>query len=121
MRYALDDLETARTLLGTSSPPRHVAFHAQQAAEKAIKAVLISEQIRFPYIHDLARLRDLVPVAWRVWKVEADLGRLSDYAADVRYPDDLPDVSAAEADDAVADASRVVEAVAADLGPLLDG
>src|ERR1043165_1699002 len=35
-------------------------FDAQQAAEKAIKAVLLSLGIRFPYIHDLSELLDLV-------------------------------------------------------------
>ena len=33
-----------------------LCFDAQQAAEKAIKAVLISRDIEFPYVHDLARL-----------------------------------------------------------------
>jgi HEPN domain-containing protein len=34
-------------------------FDAQQAAEKAVKAVFIAHGLTFPYIHDLGRL--LVP------------------------------------------------------------
>ncbi len=37
-----------------------LCFHAQQAAEKAIKAILIRQHVEFPYIHDLGRLLDLV-------------------------------------------------------------
>ncbi len=36
-----------------------LCFDAQQAAEKAIKAVLIHLDVRFPYVHDLAQLRGL--------------------------------------------------------------
>jgi HEPN domain-containing protein len=62
-------------------------FHAQQAAEKAIKGVLLSREIRFPYVHDLgallalaARHGVLVPDAITA----AD--RLTDYAVLTRYP-----------------------------------
>lgn len=37
-----------------------LCFEAQQAAEKAIKAVLIASGIEFPYVHDLARLLSLL-------------------------------------------------------------
>ena len=30
-----------------------LCFQAQQAAEKALKAVLVSKNIEFPYVHDL--------------------------------------------------------------------
>ncbi len=33
-----------------------LCFEAQQAAEKAIKAVMIRHDIELPYVHDLARL-----------------------------------------------------------------
>jgi len=36
-----------------------LCFDAQQAAEKAIKAVLIKQEVKFPYIHDLAELLTL--------------------------------------------------------------
>ena len=37
-----------------------LCFDAQQAAEKALKAVLISRGVEFPYVHDLARLMSVL-------------------------------------------------------------
>ena len=37
-----------------------VCFDAQQAAQKAIKVLLIHRRVRFPYVHDLAELLTLV-------------------------------------------------------------
>ena len=39
-------------------------FHSQQAAEKAMKGALVLEGIEFPYVHDLRRLRNLLPDGW---------------------------------------------------------
>jgi HEPN domain-containing protein len=36
-----------------------IGFHTQQAVEKAIKAVLAAKGVRFPFVHDLERLRDV--------------------------------------------------------------
>jgi hypothetical protein len=47
--------------------PNQTAFHAQQAAEKAIKAVLLKHQIRFPRTHDLAALIALIEGHSVVW------------------------------------------------------
>ena len=60
LRYAGEDLITAETLLAQARiPPRQACWHAQQAAEKALKAVLIFLQIDFPRTHDLNVLRNL--------------------------------------------------------------
>jgi len=40
-----------------------LCFDAQQAAEKAIKAVLLKKGVAFPYVHDLARLLTLLEEA----------------------------------------------------------
>jgi HEPN domain len=40
-----------------------LCFHAQQAAEKAIKALLIRHRVDFPYVHDLAALLTLLEKA----------------------------------------------------------
>jgi HEPN domain-containing protein len=37
-----------------------VAFHAQQAAEKSLKALLVARQVEFPKTHDIERLLELV-------------------------------------------------------------
>lgn len=40
-----------------------LCFNAQQAAEKAVKALLLSRGIRFPYVHDVAELLSLLEQA----------------------------------------------------------
>jgi HEPN domain-containing protein len=64
-----------------------LCFDAQQAAEKAIKAVLIHLAVRFPYVHDLTTLLDIVvqsgiPIAASV----REAGRLTRFAGVTRYP-----------------------------------
>jgi len=64
-----------------------LCFDAQQAAEKAIKAVLIRRGIEFPYVHDLGRLFTLLEengleVPQNVRAAET----LTPYAAIARYP-----------------------------------
>lgn len=64
LRYSIDDLVTAELVLGNSkAAPRQACLLAQQAAEKALKAVLIFESVEFPKTHDLDALRNLVPDA----------------------------------------------------------
>ena len=54
LTFAKADLRAARLLLSDVEVPARIAcFHAQQAAEKAIKAVLISEQTSFRKTHDV--------------------------------------------------------------------
>jgi HEPN domain-containing protein len=115
-RFAREDLQEAeRQIQRTSTVPRHPAWLAQQAAEKAFKAVLIYLQVEFPFTHNLNALCDRIPDDWRVKQVTADLGRLSEYAVDARYPGDWSDISLDDAQAAVRDAQRIVDAVQIDL------
>ena len=98
LRYAEEDLITAETLLAQPHiPPRQACWHAQQAAEKALKAVLIFLQIDFPRTHDLNVLRSLVPNSWHFKTAHPNLARLTDWVADARYPGDVPEPTKAEA------------------------
>lgn len=64
-----------------------LCFELQQAVEKAVKAVLISKQVEFPYTHDLARLVALlVDVVAVVPESFKDAERLTPYASFSRYP-----------------------------------
>jgi HEPN domain-containing protein len=67
------DLITARqTLLLADSPTDTPCFHAQQAIEKSLKALLTYHQIAFPKTHDLLRLLDLtLPLLSELEAVEA--------------------------------------------------
>lgn len=86
-----------------------LCFHAQQAAEKAIKAVLLRHGIRFPYVHDIRELilllkRKTVNVPARVWKAR----ELTNYAVETRYPGLSEPVNDKEYRDAVALAETVL-------------
>jgi HEPN domain-containing protein len=62
---AENDLENAAhtVKMEKGCPTDTVGFHAQQAAEKSIKAVLIHEGVPFPRVHSIERLIDLLPPA----------------------------------------------------------
>jgi Uncharacterized conserved protein related to C-terminal domain of eukaryotic chaperone, SACSIN len=114
LSFAVGDLEAARSQRGRRVRPRIVAFQAQQAAEKALKAALILEGIEPRRTHDLDDLRDRLPDGWRVKRRVPDLGRLSDYAAESRYPDDLTPVTPIQSATAVRQAIAVVRMIRAD-------
>jgi len=61
LSHAKSDLRLAHLAAGDELVRREqVCFHAQQAAEKAIKAVLLSREIEFPLTHDIEQLLDIV-------------------------------------------------------------
>lgn len=112
--HAREDLEAARAL--ASSPalvPRHACWWAQRAAEKAIKSLLVLDQVEFPFVHDLDALRRLVSPRHGIHRADPDLASLSRWAVAARYPGQ-PGASEADAHEAVELASRVVELVEAD-------
>lgn len=64
-----------------------LCFDAQQAAEKALKAVLLHRKVPFPYVHDLAELVTLLQQAVGVLPVAVtDAARLTRFAVETRYP-----------------------------------
>lgn len=65
-----------------------VCFHCQQAAEKLIKAYLVSKNIDFAKTHDLEHLLDLCSKQDEEFK-KIDVGNLTSYAVHIRYPDDF--------------------------------
>jgi hypothetical protein len=57
LRKAGADLETAKHLVQTRPDLcSSAAFHAQQAAEKVLRAALVWHQVEFPKTHDVDRL-----------------------------------------------------------------
>jgi HEPN domain-containing protein len=105
-RYAEDDWEYA--LLGLESHPRGASWNFHQAAEKYLKAVLLSGGIEPPRTHDLLLLLGLA---------EPELAGDSDLvvaASDLalfgvvrRYPGDLPEVGLEDALHAKAQAAMI--------------
>ncbi|MEJ7749409.1 MAG: HEPN domain-containing protein [Candidatus Limnocylindrales bacterium] len=78
---------------------------------KALKAALTLSAIDVPKTHDLDDLRNRLPAAWHVKRRPTDLARLSDYAVDSRYPDDIQPVSPLDSAIAVRQAINVVRLV----------
>lgn len=89
IRKAEEDYQAVNALLGLQPPLwGAVCFHAQQCAEKYLKAFLEERAIRFPRTHDLDALAALAePLVPGVAPLRPDLDWLSDYAIDVRYPE----------------------------------
>lgn len=114
LRFAHDDLAAARLLLTDAAlPARMACFHAQQAAEKALKASLVHAAIQFRKTHDLVVPVALQPEPVRSQVSELDLQQLQQWAVDARYPADLPDITAGEAAAVVAIADQIVAVVSA--------
>ncbi len=98
-----------------------VSFHAQQAAEKSLKAVLIRHQVVFGKTHDIGQLLSLVePVAPDLGARASGAEALTPYAVGFRYPGAEPAVSQHEASCHLALARHVLDAVSALLKPYLD-
>jgi HEPN domain-containing protein len=115
---AEEDLGVARHLLAEDLPYYGaIGFHAEQAAEKFIKAFLVATQVEFPKTHDLGRLLDLVATVDAALATElVPAVGLTDHGVDVRYPGDLPMLSADDARQAVDTATLVQQHVASRLG-----
>lgn len=86
-----------------------LCFNAQQAAEKAIKGVLLFRKIKFPYVHDLTELLTLLEEAGeRIPRAVKSAGKLSQYAVFTRYPGLSQPIDRKAYREAVAIAERVV-------------
>ena len=107
LKKALSDLKVADLLLKEGFQDES-AFHSQQAAEKALKALLISYGVKPLKTHSLERLLSLLEDKIDVsWAYEEDVPALTYYSVEVRYP--APPVSEEEAEEALRIARRVVE------------
>jgi len=107
LRRAREDLTIAQaSIAGVGYEPR--AFHAHQAAEKAIKAVCIARGVVFPFTHALDQL--LAVLAANGVDISAVQGaaRLNRFATDGRYPAREP-VAGNELEEALSVASSILE------------
>jgi HEPN domain-containing protein len=86
---AESDFQLARSLSRRRKTTFHdqACFHAQQSAEKYLKARLEEANITSPRTHDLEKLLKLVLPVEPLWAaLLAPLATLSQYAVDFRYP-----------------------------------
>ena|SRR3989442_1790130 len=116
---AVEDLSAAGLLLRSTPPHLGVAvYHAQQAAEKALKAFLVVHNVSFRLTHNL---EELLP---QCEAVDAALGQfrpaarvLTPYATRFRYPGGPLHPSPTEAEQAVQLADGIVRFVRQRLHP----
>lgn len=86
-----------------------LCFQAQQAAEKAIKAVMIRCNIEFPYVHHIARLLSLLEKRGeRIPEMVTKAEELTPYALVTRYPGTVGPVGEQDYMDAVKNAEVVI-------------
>lgn len=112
-KKADEDRQAIRLLqAGPDVPWSAVCFHAQQAAEKYLKAYLVSRDAEPEKIHSLDHLLvECLRFDPQLTSLKDDCVALTDYAVDIRYPDiALPDEERL-AREAVAMADRICAAI----------
>jgi len=89
---AEEDFELAKSAMRRKKPlPTGACFHAQQCAEKYMKALLVLKKADFPKTHDLLMLNNLCSSAGILLEINPKLlNTLADYAVRTRYPGAAP-------------------------------
>jgi HEPN domain-containing protein len=92
------DLATADLVVKGSGPFDTACYHAQQAIEKCLKAVLALTGAAIPRTHNLEELGDRVTEAMPTLALDADeLAEITPFAVELRYdPDFWPDLETAK-------------------------
>ncbi len=87
----------------------HACFHAEQAAEKAIKAVLLSHEVEFPLVHDIEQLLELAENSGTAIPEDVqDAGLLTPYAVESRYPGYWFEITESDLKEAIRSAENTV-------------
>ncbi len=91
IRYAKIDLLSAEKLLEDEFLTQSVAFHAHQAIEKSLKAILEHQNIKILRTHDLDKLYGMVQeTGINFDEMDEDiLTQINDVYIDSRYPTDM--------------------------------
>ena len=117
-RAERDLLVADRSLRVAPALPDAVAYHAQQAAEKAFKGFLAAHDQVFRLTHDL---KELVPLCEGI---DADFSEfqlaaqiLTPYATQFRYPGGPIEPTLADAEQALQLATAIVQFVRQRIGP----
>lgn len=110
LRHAESHLIRARVPKPEGVLWEHLCFDAQQAAEKALKAVLVFRGVEFPPTHDITELLDLLEERREAFPAEfwTAAGPLTPYAVESRYPGFERSISEEECWQAAEVAGRVV-------------
>ena len=118
--YADEDLNLASDALNftTNEPYRLIAYHAQQCAEKHLKAYLVFQNVDFPYTHNIRRLLQLCS-QYGTWPQSLENAKeLTPYAVTTRYPGEDEVVTEEEARCSISLAQKVRDCVRTELKKL---
>lgn len=108
LENARADLALARIELPPGGLYEHLCFHAQQAAEKSLKAALLALGTEFPFTHNLQALIDILPAGLQVPDDVARAVDLNPYAVATRYPGELEPATEEDRREAVSAAEAVL-------------
>ncbi len=108
LRYAASDLELARMSGVPNVMLESLCYHAQQCAEKALKAALIARGIPVPRTHSIGLLLDSLAERTIIPQDVEEAAVLTDYAVMCRYPGDAEPVTEADYQRAVHLAATVL-------------
>jgi len=85
-----DEFTLEKLVPDPASPDEVIGFHAQQAVEKILKAVLANASVSYRHTHDLVELFDLLRKNSLPYPAEfEEARRLTPFASTLRY-EDLP-------------------------------
>lgn len=116
IKYAEEDLKLAKHSLSLESgcPYRLTAYHAQQCAEKYLKALLVYHKRDFPYTHSITRLIEVCSGIINADEFEA-AETLTPFAITTRYPGEDEEVTKEEGIEAI----RIADLVKGKINGLL--
>lgn len=117
VQKAEGDMNTAQREFAVQDEPNHdaVCFHAQQCAEKYLKARLIEENLPVMRTHDLeALLNQILPFETGFADLMQSVRILSAMAVEVRYPGMAADED--DAAEALRSSGKIRSAIRAALG-----
>ena len=86
-----------------------LCFNAQQAVEKALKAVCLFKGLDFPKTHSIVRLLDLIEASGvEIPEIVKSADVLTQYAVQTRYPGPVEEITSEEYKETLALAAKVV-------------
>lgn len=109
LKHAESDLELACIGRKPGILLENLTFHAQQAAEKALKALLLAHHRMLPKTHNIRFLLDQIAILTVVPERIQMAALLTDYAVTMRYPGDFEPITLEEYNEAIDLAKKVLD------------
>ena len=101
IEFAETDISAATHLFNTHYPiPTNiVCYLCQQSVEKALKAVLVQNNVTVPKTHDINKILDIVAVYEPSITLEENIAdKITTFAIESRYPDEVFDFTKDDAE-----------------------